>query len=232
MTHDKFPRRSFAALTAGAFLTPAVLRAEDKPAAAPTKPAATPPAAPQGTAAAPNLGPREAPFERDYPAPEFQPRWKNAQMNRLQIQDFVMFAHTDFDMVKKLVEKEPSLALAIINWGAGDWESGLGAAAHCGRHDIVELLLANGARPDIFCSAMLGQVDVIRTLLKYQPKLIDCKGPHGFSLHFHAQVGGETSANVLDYLQSIKKIEMRPNPFLKMNEELKKQKAEAAKKTS
>lgn len=227
MSTGKFNRRSFAAFTAGAFVSASVLRAEDKPAApAAPKPSATP----TGTGApSANLGPREAPFERDYPAPEFQPRWKNPQINRLLIQDFVMFAHTDPVMVKKLLEKEPALVLAIMNWGAGDWESGLGAGAHCGRHDIVELLLEFGARPDIFVSAMLGQVDVVRTLITHQPKLIDVKGPHGFSLHFHAQVGGEQSANVLDYLQSVKKLELRPNPFLKMNEDRKKAEAEAKK---
>jgi hypothetical protein len=227
MSTGKFNRRSFAALTAGAFVSSTVLRAEDKP-AAPAAPKAS--ASPTGTGAAPaSLGPREAPFVRDYPAPEFQPRWKNPQINRLLIQDFVMFAHTDPVMVKKLLEKEPALVLAIMNWGAGDWESGLGAGAHCGRHDIVELLLEHGARPDIFVSAMLGQVDVVRTLITHQPKLIDVKGPHGFSLHFHAQVGGDQSANVLDYLQSVKKLELRPNPFLKMNEERKKAETEAKK---
>lgn len=224
MPISKFNRRSFAALAAGAFVSSAAgLRAEDKPAAPAAKPTGT------GAPSTANLGPREAPFERDYPAPEFQPRWKNPQINRLLIQDFVMFAHTDPVMVKKLLEKEPALVLAIMNWGAGDWESGLGAGAHCGRHDIVDLLLEFGARPDIFVSAMLGQVDVVRTLITHQPKLIDVKGPHGFSLHFHAQVGGDQSANVLDYLQSVKKLELKPNPFLKMNEERKKAEAEAKK---
>lgn len=221
MTTSNYSRRSFAALTAGALIgTAATLRAEDKPASDATK---------VGGGQTPPSGPREAPFERDYPAPKFQPKWKNAQINRLLIQDFVMFAHTDIEMVQKLLQKEPGLVLSIINWGANDWESGLGAAAHCGRHDIVELLLEHGARPDIFCSAMLGQVDVVRTLITHQPKLIDVKGPHGFSLHFHAQVGGEQSANVLDYLQSVKRIELAPNPFLKMNEDVKKKAAEAAK---
>jgi len=211
--NDAYSRRTFAALTAGAFLSTAVsLRAQEKPGAATPKADST---------QEPSPGPREAPFERDYEAPTFQPRWKNEQINRLLIQDFVMFAHTDIEMVKKLLDKEPGLVLSIINWGASDWESGLGAAAHCGRHDIVELLLEQGARPDIFCSAMLGQVDVVRTLITFQPKLIDVKGPHGLSLHFHAQVGGERSADVLEYLQSVKKIELKPNPFLKMNEEAK-----------
>ncbi|WP_373652426.1 MULTISPECIES: ankyrin repeat domain-containing protein [unclassified Schlesneria] len=211
MNHDACSRRSFAAMTAGAFLsTAASLRGQESAATDAAKANASP------------AGPREAPFERDYEAPAFQPKWKNPQINRLLIQDFVMFAHTDIEMVKRLLEKEPGLVLSTINWGANDWESGLGAASHCGRHDIVELLLERGARPDIFCSAMLGQVDIVRTLLTFQPRLIDVKGPHGFSLHFHAQVGGERSANVLDYLQSIRYVELKPNPFLKMNEEAKK----------
>ena len=45
-------------------------------------------------------------------------------------------------------------------------------------------------------------------------QLIDARGPHGFSLHFHAQVGGKEAESVLDYLQSVKKIELKPNPFL------------------
>ena len=221
MNNDAYSRRSFAALTAGAFIsTAAVLRVQEKSGDTTKE---------RDGIQEPSPGPREAPFERDYEAPAFQPKWKNAQINRQLIQDFVMFAHTDIQMVKKLLDKEPGLVLSMINWGASDWESGLGAAAHCGRHDIVELLLEQGARPDIFCSAMLGQVDVVRTLITFQPKLIDVKGPHGFSLHFHAQVGGERSADVLDYLQSVKKIELKPNPFLKMNEEAKKKAAEAAK---
>ena len=84
-----------------------------------------------------------------------------------------------------------------------------------GRRDIVSFLLERGARIDIFCAAMLGQLDAVRSFLKFQPQLIDAKGPHGFTLHFHAQVGGKDAENVLDYLQSIKKIDLPPNPFLK-----------------
>ena len=45
--------------------------------------------------------------------------------------------------------------------------------------------------------------------------LIDAKGPHGLTLHFHAQAGGKESEKVLEYLQSIKKLELKPLPFLK-----------------
>jgi hypothetical protein len=84
-----------------------------------------------------------------------------------------------------------------------------------GQRDIVMLLLERGARPDIFCAAMLGQLEFVKSMLTLQPKLIDAKGPHGFSLHFHAQVGGDASNAVLDHLQSIRKLELRPVPFLK-----------------
>jgi hypothetical protein len=156
----------------------------------------------------------EAPFERDYAKPGFNPSWKNPQINKLLIQDFVVFAHMDLAMVKKLLEKEPMLVNAVVDWGAGDWESGLGGASHMGRHDIVEFLLEKGTRIDIFCATMMGQLDAVRAFLTLQPKLIDARGPHGFNLHFHAQLakdGGKT----LDYLQSVKKIELKPNPFLK-----------------
>ena len=151
----------------------------------------------------------------DYPAPGFKPSWKKPQINRVLVQDFVIYAHSDLDMVKKLLEKEPALLNATMDWGHGDWETGLGGASHMGRRDIVEYLLDRGARIDIFCAAMMGQLDAVKSFLTLQPKLIDAKGPHGFTLHFHAQVGGKESEPVLAYLQSIKKLELKPNPFLK-----------------
>ena len=145
----------------------------------------------------------------------FKPSWKKPQINRLLVQDFVIYAHSELDMVKKLLEKEPALLNATMDWGGGDWETGLGGASHMGRRDIVEFLLEQGARIDIFCAAMMGQLDAVKSFLTLQPKLIDAKGPHGFTLHFHAQVGGKEAEPVLDYLQSIKKLELKPNPFLK-----------------
>lgn len=195
---DHVSRRTFAALAAGAVLGGAAVQADEKQ---PTPPPANP-------------GPTEAAFERDYPPPNFKPGWKRPQQNRLLVQDFVIFAHGDLDMTKKLLDKEPALVLASMDWGAGDWESGLGAAAHMGRRDIAGLLLERGARIDLFCAAMLGLTDVVKAFLTLQPKLIDAKGPHGFSLHFHAQVGGKEAEKTLEYLQSVKMIELKPNPFL------------------
>jgi len=195
-------RRSFATLATGVVIGSAadLKAADDKAKADAAKPAA---------------GPTEALFERDYTAPSFKPSWKKPQINRLLVQDFVIFAHSDLEMVKKLLEKEPALMNATMDWGGGDWESGLGGASHMGRRDIVEFLLEKGSRIDIFCAAMMGQLDAVKSFLTLQPKLIDARGPHGFTLHFHAQVGGKESEKVLDYLQSVKKLELKPVPFLK-----------------
>lgn len=159
--------------------------------------------------------PKESAFERDYDPPKFKPSWAKEQLNRQLLQDFVVFAHSDLAMVQKLLEREPGLLNGAMDWGAGDFETALGGASHMGKHDIVEYLIGKGARIDIFCAAMLGQLDAIRSFLTLQPTLIDAKGPHGFTLHFHAQVGGERSSAVLDYLQSIKQVELKPIPFLR-----------------
>ena len=199
---DRISRRACHALTAGLIMSSMtdLVVADDSP---------------QPSTPKPPVMPVEAPFERDYPAPEFKPSWKKPQLNRVLVQDFVIYAHSELEMVKKLLEKEPALIHASMDWGQGDWETGLGGASHMGRRDIVEFLLEKGARIDLFCAAMLGQLDVIKAFLALQPKLIDAKGPHGFSLHFHAQVGGKEAEPVLDFLQSLKKIELKPNPFLK-----------------
>jgi hypothetical protein len=161
---DSISRRWFTALGTGLVLGSAAPRgsAEEK------------------TGAAPAPRPVEAAFERDSPAPGFKPSWKKPQINRLLVQDFVIYAHSELD-----------------------------------RRDIVGYLLGRGARIDIFCAAMMGQLDAVRSFLALQPHLIDAKGPHGLTLHFHAQVGQKESEHVLDYLQSIKRIELPPNPFLK-----------------
>lgn len=196
---DEISRRSFTALGAslalGAVAAPALATVE-----------------PQGQIV---QGPSEAPFERDYKPPDFRPSWKKQQINRLLIQDFVIYAHSDLDVVKKLLVKEPMLINAMMDWGGGDWESALGGASHMGRRDIVEFLLEKGARIDIFCATMMGQIEAVKSFLTLQPKLIDARGPHGFTLHFHAQLAGKEAKKMVDYLQSIKQIELKPNPFVR-----------------
>ena len=169
----------------------------------------------QGGEARAASGPREREFTRDYPEPDFKPAWKNPQLNRQMVSDFVIYPHSDIEMVKKLLDREPMLVNGFMDWGSGDWESALGGAGHMGRRDIVELLLERGARMDIFCATMMGQLEAVKAFLTLEPKLIDARGPHGFNLHFHAQLAGKDADKMVDYLQSVKKIELRPNPFVK-----------------
>ena len=94
---ERISRRSYNALTAGLMIgsiTDFVL-GDDAVPATPPKPV-TP------------ASPVEAPFERDYPAPDFKPSWKKPQLNRLLVQDFVIYAHSDLEMTKKLLEQEPA----------------------------------------------------------------------------------------------------------------------------
>jgi hypothetical protein len=202
---DPISRRSFSSLTAGVVVGSAASGATNLSAAEDKPKAGAPQVAP---------APVEAPFERDYSPPSFKPSWKKQQINRVLVQDFVIYAHSDLEMVKKLLDKEPALLNATMDWGGGDWETGLGGASHMGRRDIVAYLLERGARIDLFCAAMMGRLDAVKSFLTLEPRLIDAKGPHGFTLHFHAQVGGKEAEPVLDYLQSIKKVELKPIPFL------------------
>ena len=119
------------------------------------------------------------------------------------VNEFVRIAHTDLDKTKSMLESEPALLNAAWDWGGGDFETALEAAGHMGRKDIAELLLARGARINIFCAAMLGKLEMVKTILTAFPDLKDSKGPHGLQLLHHARKGGENAKEVLDYLVSI-----------------------------
>ncbi|HEV7402906.1 MAG TPA: hypothetical protein VGO11_08275 [Chthoniobacteraceae bacterium] len=118
------------------------------------------------------------------------------------VSEFVGKAHGDFERVKELLEQEPALLHAAWDWGGGDWETALGAAAHTGQADIALHLLERGARMDIFAAAMLGRLDVVQAIAAAQPGALRAAGPHGIPLLVHAQQGGEAAAAVVQFLQS------------------------------
>jgi hypothetical protein len=117
------------------------------------------------------------------------------------VAEFVLKAHGDLEFVRQTVEREPAIVNAAWDWGGGDWETGLGAAAHVGRRDIAEYLLEHGARKDVFAAAMLGEVEVVRAMLDAQPDLREARGPHGIPLRAHAEAGGDAAHDVLELLQ-------------------------------
>lgn len=123
--------------------------------------------------------------------------------NPEQTRQVVLFSHANIDGLKLLIEKQPELANASIDWGFGDWECALGAASHMGRRDIAELLITNGARPTHFTFAMLGQLDVVRAYVEVNLGIQRIRGPHGITLLAHARQGGEESAGVVEYLESL-----------------------------
>jgi len=124
------------------------------------------------------------------------------QLDPEKVQSFVANAHGDLEVVRALLSEEPALVNAAWDWGGGDWETGLGAAAHMGRRDIALFLLENGARLDIFAAAMLGDVEVVRAMLAAYPEKRDELGPHGIPLVAHARAGGDDARAVLDLLET------------------------------
>jgi hypothetical protein len=118
------------------------------------------------------------------------------------VQSFVANAHADLDAIRKLLESEPALVNAAWDWGGGDWETGLGAAAHMGRRDIALYLLDRGARLDVFAAAMLGETEIVRSVLSAFPELRDARGPHGIPLLEHARAGGEDARAVVELLEA------------------------------
>lgn len=111
------------------------------------------------------------------------------------VQQFVGKAHGDLDMVKRLLGETPALLNAAWDWGGGDWETALGAAAHMGRRDTAMFLVERGARVDVFAAAMLGWSDVVRAILAVDPAARNAPGPHGIPLLAHA-IAGKDAATI------------------------------------
>ncbi len=128
---------------------------------------------------------------------------KKTAIDAEMVHRFVYDAHGDFDSVKALLEKEPALVNASWDWGGGDWETGLGAAAHTGSKEIAEYLLQHGARIDLYAAAMLGKLSVVQAILDDNPSERDKPGPHGISLMAHARKGGKEAAEVVKLLRSL-----------------------------
>ena len=128
------------------------------------------------------------------------------------VQEFVGKSHADLDGIKELLLREPALINSAWDWGGGDWETGLGAAAHMGRRDIATYLLQHGARLDLFAAAMLGNLDIVRTTLEAYPDALDTPGPHGIPLIAHAQAGGKEAIEVYEYLKSRSSQETEAQP--------------------
>jgi len=112
-------------------------------------------------------------------------------------------SHGNVARVRELLARQPALARATVDWGFGDWETALGAAAHTGQREIAELLIANGARPTLFSATMLGQLAVVRAMVEANPGAQRILGPHSLTLLHHARSGGAQARQVREYLESL-----------------------------
>lgn len=105
------------------------------------------------------------------------------------VEEFVRAAHGNLERTREMLDAVPALVNATWDWGGGDWETGLGGASHMGNAEIARLLLARGARMDVFCATMLGEVGIVKAFLAFDPKVVDLPGPHGIPLLRHAVMG-------------------------------------------
>ena len=119
------------------------------------------------------------------------------------VKDAVGASHGNFARIRELVEKQPAMARASIDWGFGDWEACIDAAAHVGNKPIADFLLTHGARPTIFSAAMMGQLDAVKAFVAARPGIQKTLGPHGITLMSHAKAGGPDAAAVAQYLAAL-----------------------------
>lgn len=119
------------------------------------------------------------------------------------VKEAVTVSHGNLARIRELVERQPALARASMDWGFGDWETCIDAAAHVGNRPIADLLLSHGARPTIFSAAMMGQLDAVKAFVAARPGIQRTLGPHGITLMSHAKAGGPDAAAVVQYLASL-----------------------------
>jgi hypothetical protein len=133
-----------------------------------------------------------------------------------KVKEVVLQAHRSLDAVRALVEETPNLVHARWDWGGGDFETPMEAAAHTGHRDIAEYLFSRNARFDLYAAAMLGQLDVVKAILAPDVvRLASVPGPHGFTLLHCAKQGGEAAKPVFDFLvgAGVPQVFMSPLPY-------------------
>ena len=128
-----------------------------------------------------------------------------------RVKEMVGVSHGNIEKVQTLLAESPALAKATWDWGFGDWETALGAASHIGNRKIADMLMSNGARPDIFTFAMLGMIDVVKSYVVASPGIQGLKGPHGLTLMHHARQGGKEAEAVVAYLEQVGDADIQTN---------------------
>src|SRR5215212_1586592 len=94
------------------------------------------------------------------------------------VKEFVIAGHGKIHRVKEMLEEYPNLLYCRYDWGNGDFEEAIEGAAHVGNKEIANYLIEKGARPNIFVLTMLGQTDIVKSILEKYPALLGAKGAH------------------------------------------------------
>ena len=116
------------------------------------------------------------------------------------VKEFVLAGHFNLDKVKNMLNDYPNLIYSRYDWGNGDFEEAIEGAGHKGNKEIANYLIEKGARVNLFVLTMLGKMSLVKPTLEAYPELLFSKGAHGLTLLHHAEIGGEASKELYDYL--------------------------------
>lgn len=133
-----------------------------------------------------------------------------------KVQAIVGQAHRSLANVQALIAENSLLVNACWDWGGGDFETPLQAAAHTGGREIAEFLLSKNARIDLYSAGMLGLMGFVQAALEANPQIHLVPGPHGFTLLHCVKQGGEKSQPLYAWLiaQGVPAVFQRPLPFV------------------
>lgn len=140
---------------------------------------------------------------QEAPAPKVKVD-KGPPLEGALVKEFVGAAHANLGKTKEMLGEKPALLNATWDWGGGDFETGLGGAAHMGNREIAEFLIGQGARMDIFAAAMLGKLEIVKAMVTAFPGIEKSLGPHKIPLLVHAKKGGAAAEAVVAYLESLR----------------------------
>jgi ankyrin repeat protein len=107
------------------------------------------------------------------------------------VREWIIKAHQPKpEIMKDLLRREPALIHTAWDWGAGDYETALHAAAHVGNRDMALYLIDQGGRFDLFATTMLGQLPLLKSIVETYPATLQVRGAHQIPLLSHAAAGG------------------------------------------
>jgi hypothetical protein len=103
------------------------------------------------------------------------------------INQFVTFAHFDFEKVKRLYELCPALLMTRATWD----ELAVEAAAHMGRVDMAGYLAGLGSPVSTCTAAVLGMADAVNSMIQADGNCLHERGAHDLPLLAYTAFGKE-----------------------------------------